>query len=247
MSLASLVPSIQADPALMAQLLPWGLRYNILLPYCEADPDDPAAPSPRTDCPPWTAELEAYHATVHPDVWAILRADDYLDTSAIRQIRLRIEALKQSPRRATEDGACLDDLEVALDLLETRRLLRLDSLYALDVVRDKYFFLKASPSLPDPDHVVAQLPRDPSFKPPTAGAGSLWPIYVAPPPYLIKSDLVCFWHHGVDWDQYKLPDCPSAKADEALARRSLVALVRDGAEKLLPQATFDGGLVGPSR
>lgn len=176
----------------MAQLLPWGLRYNILLPYCEADPDDPAAPSPRTDCPPWTAELEAYHATVHPDVWAILRADDYLDTSAIRQIRLRIEALKQSPRRATEDGACLDDLEVALDLLETRRLLRLDSLYgaysrlpsmdastdelvawpALDVVRDKYFFLKASPSLPDPDHVVAQLPRDPSFKPPTAGAGS---------------------------------------------------------------------------
>ncbi|GAA6052296.1 hypothetical protein NBRC10513_006655 [Rhodotorula toruloides] len=69
MSLASLVPVPRIDPAVLPSFLPWSLRYNVLYPCSSLFSHIVEI---RDDCPPWTAEIEAYHDTFNYLVWYYL-------------------------------------------------------------------------------------------------------------------------------------------------------------------------------
>ncbi|GJN90373.1 hypothetical protein Rhopal_003384-T1 [Rhodotorula paludigena] len=77
----------------IAQLLPWGLLYHSLLPFCEAFNPDIVAP--RTGPPPWTLSLEYFYQLIHPDVWTLLEFDEDCDRIACEELRRRRGAIER--------------------------------------------------------------------------------------------------------------------------------------------------------
>ncbi|BGP05437.1 hypothetical protein JCM10049v2_001243 [Rhodotorula toruloides] len=209
MSIASLVPDVSCDPLVVADLLPEGLRGNMLYPYCAFFA---GVVPPRPGCPPWTAELEARYQSIHPLVWHYLWTDDFIDRSAVTGLRARIAAAESQQGESRPTGeASLEDLRTALGIVRQRRSDRLGSLLALDVVRTRYIDckLREEPNK-NQAQVLADLPRSGSAPPAVAAPHSLWPIY-APPPY---PGLICLWD-DVNWTRYRFPDCPAETADIA--------------------------------
>lgn len=119
MSLASLVPSIVADPFHTPVLLQPSVMETMVLPYREEYTG--VAPT-GTDCPCWTAELEAYHQLVHPLAWANMGVDDVIDAAALKALSMRIAALEdETAPPVSEDDPSLEDLETAHEIIRRRR------------------------------------------------------------------------------------------------------------------------------
>ncbi|GAA6042359.1 hypothetical protein NBRC10512_001898 [Rhodotorula toruloides] len=100
MSLASLVPSIVADPFHTPVLLQPSVMETMVLPYREEYTG--VAPT-GTDCPCWTAELEAYHQLVHPLAWANMGVDDVIDAAALKALSIHVARTRyiEHQRRTT--------------------------------------------------------------------------------------------------------------------------------------------------
>lgn len=127
MSIVSLVPEVYVDVKRIPDFLPWGLRYNAFYPYSDLFSH---IVNTQATAPPWDAELEAYYRTFHPDVWLYLMMDHHTDASALESLRGRLDALRQSGLvEDSHTGAALEDLEVAIGMVEARLRKRWEKIF----------------------------------------------------------------------------------------------------------------------
>ncbi|BGO89104.1 hypothetical protein NBRC10512_003849 [Rhodotorula toruloides] len=219
MSLASLIPDTQVEPALLPALLPWSVRYNFLYPYCDLFSHIvPTQPGP----PRWNAELEAFYQTFDGGIWFPLGRDHDEDLDAIENLRDRIGRLRRAKRLADANGgASLADLEGAIETIRSRIHVRRSKLLGLHEVRDVFLHdLQERYPCRTEVHLLKTQPAM-SFSPPFAAPHSLWPIPLKRPSYYRadhKARLICLTTDGVNWTKYALPDRPTPDSEAARRR-----------------------------
>ncbi|BGO89046.1 hypothetical protein NBRC10512v2_000993 [Rhodotorula toruloides] len=178
MSIVSLVPEVYVDVKRIPDFLPWGLRYNAFYPYSDLFSH---IVNTQATAPPWDAELEAYYRTFHPDVWLYLMMDHHTDASALESLRGRLDALRQSGLvEDSHTGAALEDLEVAIGMVEARLRKRWEKIFGLRDIRDKYFRMHGVYAGGTDYYCVDDHLNDLQFPAPAAAQHSLWPLSYRP-------------------------------------------------------------------
>ncbi|BGO89066.1 uncharacterized protein RHTO_01133 [Rhodotorula toruloides NP11] len=214
MSLPSLVPRLYVDVNDIPPLIPKRI-LKALYPYSSLFPH---VVDTRTDCPPWTAELEAYFQTFHWQVWVWLTIDCITEEEALQGLRARLGELEQS-RRAQEadEGATREDLRTAITLIEARQRLRWERLYGLWDAREKFLarFDNGRWRFSTKKAIAAALGTA-DFKHPEAAEQSLWPISEPPEDDV---DVIRLTEKDSKWTQYAIPATPPA-GDSVTENRS---------------------------
>lgn len=94
-------PTPQVPVEGIVQLLPWGLLYHSVLPYCPSFHWDIV--QTRDGPPPWTLSLEYFYQLIHPDVWPLLEADEERDYAACMGLCCRRGAVLRGEERGEND------------------------------------------------------------------------------------------------------------------------------------------------
>ncbi|BGP22394.1 hypothetical protein JCM10295v2_001273 [Rhodotorula toruloides] len=142
MSLASLVPQVDADSAQTRSLLPWGFYCTLF-----ARPD-----SDNTTPTPWNAEIEAYYQMGHPTAWSILRQDDSIDTCAWLNLETRIKSQEREQGTIEDDDGATEAARPGDGARICQRAASNPLATTLDIVRSQ-FLTKQLPKPGIEDHL----------------------------------------------------------------------------------------------
>ncbi|EMS23928.1 uncharacterized protein RHTO_06987 [Rhodotorula toruloides NP11] len=195
------LPAVAVDTQRVQPLLPYGLRFNRLLPYRDETLLDSQFPFDEGPIP-WTLELEIQYLQFHPSVWDLLEADDETDRRYRDDVLAELSTLKRSEDLSTgERYAKLQDAfyRVCMRLHDVR----------------KRFYQQEAASHPEwtAARVQASIASSSTFVKPNAPMFSLWPFIKPDPSPLLAPKVIRITHLTIQ--QYKLPDFKTAASQQA--------------------------------
>ncbi|BGP72529.1 hypothetical protein NBRC10513v2_005925 [Rhodotorula toruloides] len=205
------LPAVAVNTQRIQPLLPYGLRFNCLLPHRDETLHDSQFPFDEGPIP-WTLELETQYLQFHPSVWDLLEADDETD----RQYRDDVLAELSRVKRSEESSASewYDKLQDAFYRVCMRRHDRWHRLYGSHDVRKRFYQQEA---LAHPEWTAADvqksIPSSSTFVKPNAPMFSLWPFRELGPEPSLARRLIRIT--GLNIEQYKLPDLKTAASRQA--------------------------------
>lgn len=133
------LPAVAVDTGRIQPLLPYGLRFNRLLPYRDETLLDPQFPFDQGPIP-WTLELEIQYLQFHPSVWDLLEAGDEMDRRSRDAVLAELWRAEESEESSA--GERYDKLQNAFDRVCMRRHDRWHRIYGESVRKPPGFIAR---------------------------------------------------------------------------------------------------------